>query len=328
MDNGKLKVVIVGAGYMGETHAGVYKKIEDVEVYGVVDKNHTKASDFAGKYCCLPFSDLKEALACKADFVDICLPTPFHKESVIESLRSSMDVICEKPISLSVEDAKQMVEASEQYGKKLMIAHVVRFWAEYAKLYEMVKNGEIAGIKCLTLSRYGTLPAWSEGNWLLSDKKSGSIIFDLVIHDIDFAISLFGMPHWVFACKSMMNEDYTLYVNSILGYKDVNVLIETGFAMSGSYPFTAGFRLSTGSISYEYVNKDGRGLVRYSDKIAGEKLEYADCNPYEEELRYFIECLKNNRKPVAGDGYDAIKAVKVAKCLEISANTNERVNVI
>ena len=325
MSGKKLKVLIVGAGYMGDVHACAYKKIDDVEIFGVMDKNNARASDFSIKHCCRPFTELKDALVPEVDFVDICLPTPCHMEAAKESFKADKDVICEKPISLSEEEAGQIVQASEEYGKKLMVAHVVRFWSEYAMISGMIKRKEIKDIKYLTLSRYGSLPMWSEGGWLLSDKKSGGIIYDLTIHDIDFAVSLFGMPEWVFAKKSMSSDDYTIYVNEILGYDNMNVMIEAGFVMPRTYPFKAGFRLSTGKVSYEYDCRDGKGLVMYSDSIAGEKLEYEDCDPYKKELQYFIECIQENRQPQTGTGYDAVRALKVAKCIDLSARSNEKI---
>jgi len=328
MNDKKLKVLIVGAGFMGEVHARAYRCIEDVEIFGIVDKNEVKGERFSDEFNCPKFNDISEGLLADVDFVDVCLPTLYHRDVVIESFKAGKDVICEKPVSLSVEEAEQIYYSSQKYGRKLMIAHVVRFWPEYFKLADMIKNNEIGDIKQITFSRYGAPPGWSEGNWMLSDSKSGGIIFDLTIHDIDYSISLFGMPEWVFARRSMAGDGYTAYVNAILGYKDLNVLLESGFIMSGGYPFTTGFRLSTGDISLEYVNKNKKGLIKYSADTAEQKLKYEDFDPYEKELRYFIECIRKDVKPLVGSGEDAVKAVKLAKYIEMSAKNNEKVEVV
>lgn len=324
----KLKVLVAGAGYMGDTHAGHYSKMEHVEVLGIIDKNEIKGKSLASKYNCNYFTELKDALVPEADFVDVCLPTLFHKEVIVESFQAGKHVICEKPLSLNSHDAEEIAEASRKYHCKLMVAHVVRFWPEYVKLADMIKNKEIDHIKQFTLTRYGPRPDWSEGNWMLSDKKSGGIIYDLTIHDIDYAIYLFGMPKWVFASKSKIGEDYTAYVNAILGYPQVNVLLESGFVMARTYPFTTGFRLSNGDVSLEYINKTQKGLLMYSTEIDSRELSYDDFDPYAKELSYFVECLLNGKDPEQGSGEDALKAVKVAEYIETSANNNKRVEVV
>ena len=329
MMGSNMKVLIVGAGFMGEVHAKAYRNLNNVEIFGVVDKNAVKASEFSDKFDCRCYYALKDALSTEVDFVDICLPTSFHKDTILDCFIAGKDVICEKPIAFSFEEAMQITEASEKFDRKLMIAHVVRFWPEYMKLASMIQNGEIKGVKTLTLTRYGAPPKWSEGGWMLSDSKSGGVIYDLTIHDIDYAISLFGTPLWVFARRSRVREDYTAYVNAILGYEEVNVLIESGFIMANSYPFTTGFRLNTGEETFEYINKNNKGLVMYSNSCPDEKgLNYDDFDPYKKELEYFIECINENRKPVLGSAIDAATAVKIGKCIEISAANNYKVEVV
>jgi Predicted dehydrogenases and related proteins len=328
MKNGKYRVTIAGAGRMGGVHAEAYKRIEEVEIAAVFDKDSKRAERFASTFNCKWSADLCDVLGADIDFVDICLPTLYHKNIALKCFESGKHVLCEKPISLTIKDAEEMVASAELHDKKLMIAQVVRFWPEYYKLSSMITGGELTGIKSVTLSRYGTPPEWSEGNWLLDDKKSGGVLYDLCIHDIDFAIWVFGLPQWVFAKKSMMNMSYTAYINIIFGYNDFNVVIESGFVMPRKYPFTAGFRLSTGEVALEYINKTQNGLLLYSHDIEGEKLQYENYDPYEKEIRYFIGCLKENLELSLCTPGEAIKVLNIIKCIENSANTNERVNII
>lgn len=325
----KKKGAIVGAGFMGKIHAKGYKNIKEVELVAVVDSNKDKAAEFSKEFGCNFSLELESILSSDIDFIDVCVPTLFHKDIIIESFKAGKDVICEKPISLLVDEAEEIVQASYKYNRKLMIGHVVRFWPEYYKLSDLIRKKQINDIKYITFSRYGAPPKWSVGNWMLTDKKSGGIIYDLSIHDIDYSISLFGMPQWVFAKKNIINENYTAYINVILGYKDLNVLIESGFIMPDSYPFTTGFRLCAENMALEYVNKNKKGLIMYSkDNEQEKRLEYDDFDPYERELEYFIKCLQEDSKPEIGSGEDAIKAVKLARYIEISAETNEKVIII
>jgi len=323
-----LKVLIIGAGFMGDCHAKAYLNIGNIKIAGIVEKNHSKALQFSESYQCRNFDNMEAAMDEDLDFVDVCLPTVFHKDAVMHSFKAGKDVICEKPIALSMNEAAEMVEAADTSGRKFMLAHVVRFWPEYKRFSEMLLAGEIMDIKTATFSRYQAVPKWSDGNWLASNAKSGGVIFDLAIHDIDFVISIFGMPDWVFARQTLLDEDFTAYLNAILGYEDKNVLIEAGSVMSATYPFTSGFRISNGEVSLEYVNKSGKGLVIYTPDTAAIKAEYQDSNPYEQELSYFADCIREDKKPVICTGKDALKALWLAECIKESCVKKQRVEVV
>jgi predicted dehydrogenase len=240
--------------------------------------------------------------------------------------KNGLDVLCEKPVSLIVQEAMDMDKAAKEAKRIFMVAQVVRFWPEYAHLTRLIKTGTLKGIKQMTLYRYGAPPGWSEGNWMLSDKKSGGVIYDLAIHDIDYIVALLGMPKWIFAQRSMMGEDYTAYINIQFGYEGMNVAAEVGFIMPGTYPFTTGFRLSTGYEALEYINKKRNGLIRYSSQ-GEEKMVYDDYDPYQREIEHFLDCVKTRKSPEIGSGQQAVESLKVAQLIEKSVKINQRIEV-
>jgi predicted dehydrogenase len=134
------------------------------------------------------------------------------------------------------------------------------------------------------------------------------------------------MPQWVFARKNK-TADFTTYVNALLGYKDVNVLIEGGFNMAKQYPFTTGFRASNGEITLEYLNKNKKGLVMYTatQEIA---LDYKVYDPYQKELEYFLNCIQNGKEIEIGSGNAAANAVRIAQLIQESADKQEKVAVL
>lgn len=327
LKDGKYQVLIAGSGFMGKKHGDVYKNLGNVEVVKIYDISKELGVEYADRYDCKWTDDLQEALL-DTDIVDVCLPTLHHKDITLKALAAGRHVICEKPISLDVDEAEEMAAAAKLNKRIFMIAQVVRFWPEYAKLTDMIKKEEIKDILNITFSRYGAPPSWSVNKWMLSDKKSGGIIHDLIIHDVDYAVSLFGIPEWVFAKRTMLNSEYTAYVNIILGYKDTNVLIEGGFDMPNQYPYTTGFRLTTGDMALEYVNKNKKGLLKYDNVNAdGIKLEYEDYNPYQKEIEYFLECISKNMEPEIGSSQDAVKLIKVLKNIEFSAINRKKIDV-
>lgn len=327
MSGKTIKVLILGAGFMGAVHARAYKNIQDVEILGFVDKNIEKATALATEFSVGFWPDLSENILAKTDFVDICLPTWMHKSMALKAFSAGKDVLCEKPISIDPAEAEEMIKASEISGRKLMVAHVVRFWPEFNKLKEMIAKNDISNMRQITFSRFGPAPAWSEGNWMLMDEKSGGIIYDLAIHDLDFCIWALGMPKWVFARKSVVSGTYTDYVNAILGYEGCNVLIESGFIYKKSYPFTTGFRIAAEEATYEYINKTNTGLMKFASEGEGVKLNYLDWDPYQKELKYFVDCIRSNVKPDICTGNDALNAVKLANVIMKSAQEEKKMEV-
>lgn len=138
MGTKKLKVLIAGAGGISKVHGAAYQNIDSTEITAVVDIIPSRAQDFAKKHNCAWYTDLDEAIRGDFDILDACLPTTVHKYAAIEGLKAGKHVLCEKPIALTVQDAQEMVEASEKYGGKLMIAHCLQFMPEYEKLRSMV----------------------------------------------------------------------------------------------------------------------------------------------------------------------------------------------
>ena len=327
MKKGKYSVLIAGAGRMGQTHAGGYCRIPDVEIAAVFDQDIRRAEQFAGQFRCRPFADLAKALAYDIDFVDICLPTPIHKDAAICCLRQGKDVLCEKPLASSVGDAQAMADTARETDRILMSAQVVRFWPEYRLLADLVLRSEIREVQNLSFYRYGPQPQWSQNHWLLSDHLTGGIAYDLLIHDIDFIQWVWGPPEWVFARKSLIRPDYVGYMNILLGYRNMNVLVEGGFSLPEGYPFTAGFRLSTVEQALEYRNTDGRGLLHYGPSSSGEKIAVEDADPYAKEVAYFTDCVRQGRKPENCTPAEAVKTLKLVELICQSADRNEKCEV-
>lgn len=119
------------------------------------------------------------------DLVSVCLPTHLHAEFAIKALKKGKHVFCEKPMAGSLEECDSMIEVAEKAGRKLMIGQCLRFWPEYELLKDYVENGKLGKLTGLFCFRGGGTPIWSAGNWLLQKDKSGGVLLDQHIHDID-----------------------------------------------------------------------------------------------------------------------------------------------
>ena len=108
-----VKIAIIGAGFMGQTHAAAYAEIENAELTAICDRSRESREAFAENFGCSAFADFETMLAgAEFDVVDICLPTFLHEEYVGLAARAKKDIFCEKPFTLSVASMDRMLGRS------------------------------------------------------------------------------------------------------------------------------------------------------------------------------------------------------------------------
>ena len=111
------KIGIIGAGTMGGMHADCYSEIPDAQVMAVADGRIEVAKAVAAKHSAKAFASGDEVIAMKdLDIVDVCLPTPFHKENVLKAAAAGKHVFCEKPIARNMDDGREMIAACKALG--------------------------------------------------------------------------------------------------------------------------------------------------------------------------------------------------------------------
>jgi predicted dehydrogenase len=192
-----LRVGIVGAGFMGRLHAAGWARTPAclAAMYANVPDKVRQLAHACGTQAV----DSLETLIDRVDVVDICTPTHLHYEMVLKAAAAGKHIVCEKPLARTVEQAEHMIAVCREAGVKLLVAHVVRFFPEYAQAKMIVDRGEIGRVGVVRLRRVSALPTWSEGNWLMDEEKSGGMMLDLMIHDLDYARWVAGEVKRVFA---------------------------------------------------------------------------------------------------------------------------------
>ena len=180
-----MKVGIVGVGFMGTTHAAGWAETP-AEIVGFTAETKKEASSLAEQYDVKAVSSLDEMLP-KVDVVDICSPTHLHYEMALKAAAAGKHIVCEKPLARTTRQAREIVSACQKAGVQLLVAHVVRFFPEYALARAAVAEGQIGKPGVIRLHRGSYRPKKPAGNWFLDEVKSGGILMDLMIHDYDYA---------------------------------------------------------------------------------------------------------------------------------------------
>ena len=296
-----MKIGLVGIGGMGFVHFNSYKNIEDAQLVAVCDVDAETLNKKTEGFELNRYTDLDEMLEKEElDMVDICTPTYLHMEQVLKALDKGVNVLCEKPMAMNSQEAKIILDKAEETGKLYMVAHVVRFMADYRYLKNLIDSKKYGKLIRLDTKRISSIPRWSWENWFRDEKRSGLVVHDMVIHDIDFIQHTLGMP------KDIMGAYYNLEGDNNYGaatylYDGFSVSLETGW-YNADIPFFAEFFavFENGYLS----RKDGK-LIECGEEIDLEKGETAEetginvsgADGYTDEIRYFMECIKKGEKP-------------------------------
>jgi predicted dehydrogenase len=329
------RVGIVGAGFMGRTHAAAWSQTPaDLAGFHSVDK--VKVTALAQHYGAHIYPSL-EALIADVDVVDICTPTHLHHEMVLKAANAEKHIVCEKPLARTVTQAREMIAACKRNGVQLLVAHVVRFFPEYALAKGVVERGEIGKVAVVRLTRCSFQPKLAADNWFLDVEKSGGMMLDLMIHDYDYARWVAGDVESVFA-KNVRSRDPKAsgdYALAILRHTNGAISnIEGGWAYpppmfrtaleiagdKGLIEHPAGSSVPVGV--YLHKSNDGE-----APEVALPKSPLAE-DPYTTQIKHFYEVLMNpDMKPrvMAEDGLAAlqialaaIQSAQSGKCVKIA----------
>jgi len=186
-----MNIGLIGCGAMGSVYADRLMRINGIRATAVCHPERAKAAALAELLEASVHESYGDMIARPdIDIVCVTLPTYLHKEYVLQALNAGKHVICEKPLALTEADCLELIEASRINDVRLCVAHVVRFFPEYRDARMLLNAGKTGAVKSVRAVRASLMPA--ENSWFLDKRKSGGIVFDLMIHDIDYVLWLLG----------------------------------------------------------------------------------------------------------------------------------------
>lgn len=331
-----INVAILGSGFMGQTHAGGFQQLEDVNIVGVSSRGREKAEALADQVGGEAFTDDMALLNDpRVDAVSITVPTHLHRDYTVAALEAGKHVLVEKPMALTVAECDEMIEAAEKGGKVLMVAHVLRFWPEYMKLHEIVDSGELGRPLTATAVRLSSFPRW--GEWFSNPELTGGAVHDLQIHDVDILNWLFGEPQMVHSL-GRKQEGGWYHTLTLLDYGDVAGNVESSFIMPDGYPFTMGLRVlcEGGSIEFNFRaggtgiesgEESGANLMVYEPDKEPRPVDVPEGDGYANQAAYFAECIREGKMPERATAEQSRLAVEAVRASRRSLDENRPVSL-
>jgi len=330
--NEPIRIALIGFGFMGKLHAAVYHRLPNVELVAVVDPQIELVNDAVREsgLSCPVFSSYAEAAGLHFSVVDVCLPTDLHTTIVLEALGDGKHVFCEKPISLTRDNAQEMVDAARLADRQLMIGQCIRFWPEYVELKRVVDSGEYGRILSLSMSRRSGRPGYSVGDWVNRPERCMGAALDLHIHDSDFLLHLLGRPRAVF---SQAVSDATGWSSIVTQYvHDGTTVVADG---AWNYPEKWGFQMRFSAVFENAVlDYDSRAADPLTRTLAdgatlpvklSEAMEGKD--GYFHELSYFVNCIERGEPVAISTGEQAAASLDLVLTEIESAETGRLIHL-
>lgn len=324
----ELTVGLLGAGMIAGVHAHAYRGSPGVRLLAVADPAPGKAERLAVQHGARVASGLDELLSLGVDVVDVCTPPTAHADATVAALKAGRHVICEKPITRTLEEARRVVAAAEAAPGLLMVGHVSRFEPDHRHAKELVDSGEIGEVRLLTHTTTSSPPGWSEADWLADPATSGGPLLDQAVHSFDFARWMIGSPavrvHCMAADTSAGPTTYALatvrYANGAIAHVEC----------SWAHPVSRGFKLAA-----EAVGATGRLAWSY-DHLMGGVLHLREGDPewfdglgdrgFTVELRTFFDAIRAGG-PSPVPAREATESLRTSLAALESARTGRTVDL-
>lgn len=288
MEENKIRVGVVGVGYLGQHHARLYAELDSVELVGVCDVDPARAAEIAGQYQCAVY-DSPKALAQDCEALSIVVPTDHHCTVALEVLAEGCHTLIEKPLCSSLEEAEQILAAAQKAGVQVQVGHVEHFNPVMGYLESNVQQPQyITADRLAPFNPRGT---------------EVGVVLDLMIHDIGVLLELVRSP---------IERIDAVGVNVLSGSEDIaNARIQ--FA-NGCVANLNTSRVSLKKVreirvfqpntylSLNFMEQKGHLLRKDGLQLQREDIPIEKGEPLRLELESFIECVRQHNEPKVSGG--------------------------
>jgi len=302
MKKKKIKVGVVGIGHLGNYHLQKYQKIESSEIIAVADMFPDRAQKAAEIYRCAAFADYR-AMIGKVDAASITVPTSDHYKIAKDFLKAGIDVLIEKPICATLEEADELIKIAEKKKLVLQVGFVERFNPAVMALEKVIQ-------KPLFIESHRLHPFFERGTDV-------DVILDLMIHDLDIIIKFVNSSITaVEAVGVPILSDKIDIANARISFASGCVANVTASRISSKTMQKIRFFGVEGYHSVDCQKREILSLGKEKNEsgqlqILQNNIEVGSHDPLEEEIRAFVDAVINRSKPLIS-GEDARKSLALA----------------
>ncbi|MFH1458179.1 MAG: Gfo/Idh/MocA family oxidoreductase [Candidatus Omnitrophota bacterium] len=280
----KIRVAVVGVGYLGSIHAKIYKELNICELAGVCDTQQERLNEISQSLHVPGFSDYHQ-LFDKVDAVSIATPTSSHYKIASDFLRNNTPVLVEKPFTVNLKEADDLIKIANKNNLILQVGHIERFNSAFSAARKLIENPKF--IECHRLSPF---PRRS---------TDVGVVLDLMIHDIDIVLGLVDSPiKQVEAVGVPVLTAFEDIANARVTFKNGCVSNLTASRVSDEEMRKIRIFQKDAYISLDYKNAEASIYKKSGLSIAKENLPIEKEQPLQKELESFLECVRQNLEPL------------------------------
>ncbi len=297
----ELRVGVVGIGYLGRFHAAKYAAMSGTNLVGLADLLPERARECADKLGTKAFPSHRQLLG-KVDAVSVVVPTNRHYEVAKEFLLAGSDVLVEKPIASTLEEAEELIALAREQGRILQVGHVERFNPVILAARDKIRAPILIDCRRLT-------PFRGRGTEV-------DVVLDLMIHDLDIILSLVRSPvRKVHAAGIALVTEKTDFANSRLEFECGSVVDVTASRVSLEdcrrmcvFQPGSSLTLDYGLKEISILRRSASSQEKERFQVAAEKVEVQPGDALEAEIRSFLRCSLTRTPPIVSgeDGRDAL----------------------
>jgi predicted dehydrogenase len=350
----KIRVLVVGAGNMGSSHARAYHKIEDFEIAGLVDRNRERMDRLSSQLGDVAqFDDFEHALVtCKPEAVAVCTYPDTHKDFTLKSLQAGAHVFVEKPLAETVSDAQQIVEIVHRSGKKVVVGYILRHHPAWMKFIELARTLGKPLVMRMNLNQQSKGAEWETHKQLL---QSMSPIIDCGVHYVDVMCQMtrskpvqvqaigarlsdeisptmynYGQLQVVFEDKSVgwyeagwgpMISETAYFVKDVVGPKGCVNIVEPGVLKKSKSSDING-HTKTNQLLIHSSEQDQIGNFAKQDTIIDTSDEPNHQELCDREQLYFLKAIRENID-LTDHLNDAINSLRIVLAADESVRTGK-----
>ena len=299
-----LRVGVIGVGYLGKFHAEKYAHMQDVELVGAVDVVAERAERVGKRLGTESFTDYRDLID-QVDAVSVVVPTPLHFPISRDFLEHGVDVLIEKPIAQTLEEAEVLIEVAASRGLVIQVGHLERFNPAVVALNKVVDR-----------------PLFIESHRLSVFKERGTevdVVLDLMIHDIDIILSLVkSQLQHIHAAGVPVISSRVDIANARLTFENGCVANVTASRISLKNMRKIRIFQKDTYVSVDYSNrditiirKDGQGIDLPIPGMSMERSIFEKADALEAEIGSFVDAVRTRQAPLVS-GHDGRNALGVA----------------
>jgi predicted dehydrogenase len=312
----RIGVGVVGMGFMGWRHAEAYANAAasglPCEVVAVCDGDRSRCAappsrgNIAGSGDGKPaewhsYTSVDDLLDDeRVGLVSVCTPTDSHVELAIRALEAGKHVLVEKPVAITAEQMRPLLDAALASSTLCMPAHCIRFWPGWDWLRDRIVSGEFGPVRSATFLRAGSVPGWA--SFYADTARSGGVLRDFHIHDADFVRWVFGKPESV--CAAGGDRHVSVLYRFGLG-GPTHVAAEAGWTRAPTSGFRMRYTVSFARATAEFEMGRDPTLV-LSDESGSRAVDLPPGTGYDHEVAHFVRAIAENRRDLRVTLEDAI----------------------